>query len=296
MKIVFDHIQKRIPSNPTIGDVSEKLIQLGHEHEIEDRVLDFEFTPNRGDCLSIKGILRDLNVFYDVDLNFDEYLGEIGNLSLNFTNNAKSQCSKISFLKIDVKNVKSFSGDIETFFANLEINKNNFFTDISNYISYEMGQPLHCYDSKKIDLPFSLDLINGNFNFKTLLDKDIKLSEDNLVFRNDKEIINLAGIIGGKSTACDDNTKSVIVECASFKPEAIIGKTIKYDIKSEAAHKFERGTDQMSHHSVLRRYLKLVDQYSTIQNAQIFTETFEEFNQVQIPFDVNKSIKYLEQI
>ena len=66
------------------------------------------------------------------------------------------------------------------------------------------------------------------------------------VFLNsENDVINLAGIIGGKNTACDNLTKSVLIECAYFNPEMILGKALKYGINSDAAHKFERNTDMI---------------------------------------------------
>ena len=64
MKISYKHLVEYIKSKPDINDLSEKLFQLGHEHKIEENIFDMEFTPNRGDCLSINGLLRDLSVFY----------------------------------------------------------------------------------------------------------------------------------------------------------------------------------------------------------------------------------------
>ena len=66
MKIAYQHIIDGLEEIPSIVDLSEKLFQLGHEHEIDNDVFDFEFTPNRGDCLSLKGIIRDLKVFYKI--------------------------------------------------------------------------------------------------------------------------------------------------------------------------------------------------------------------------------------
>ena len=74
-----------------------------------------------------------------------------------------------------------------------------------------------------------------------MLDKKINLTGIKSVFSLNNEVINLAGVVGGKSTSCSSETKTVIVECAFFQPETIIGKSVKYDIQSEASHKFERG-------------------------------------------------------
>ena len=73
MKIAYDHLVKRIKENPSIQEISKNLLQLGHEHEIEGNLFNMEFTPNRGDCLSVNGLLRDLSVFYTIDFNQEIY-------------------------------------------------------------------------------------------------------------------------------------------------------------------------------------------------------------------------------
>jgi phenylalanyl-tRNA synthetase beta chain len=97
-------------------------------------------------------------------------------------------------------------------------------------------------------------------NLKHYLIKKLLLKVKTSVFSLNDNIINLAGIVGGKSTSCSADTKTVIVECAFFQPEAIIGKSIKYDIQSDASHKFERGVDPECHEKVLRRFIKLVSE------------------------------------
>ena len=71
MKIAYKHLLSFLKNKPSIEDISEKLFQLGHEHEIEGSIFDMEFTPNRGDCLSVFGLARDLNVFYETDLKLN---------------------------------------------------------------------------------------------------------------------------------------------------------------------------------------------------------------------------------
>ena len=147
MKIPYKHIIKHIQSKPLINELSERLFQLGHEHEIEDDVYNFELTPNRGDCLSLKGILRELRVFYDVDINFSIYEKEIAPLKFPFKNKNIGNCPIISFLKIDIeKNPTVYIDELSDYISDLNVKKNNFFSDVSNFISYETGQPTHCYD------------------------------------------------------------------------------------------------------------------------------------------------------
>ena len=100
MKVAYKHLVKYIDSKPSIEDLSSKLFQLGHEHEIDEQIYDIEFTPNRGDCLSLLGLLRDLRPFYKINFNNNLYDGNIQSLKLNFKNNVKNNCTHISFLKI----------------------------------------------------------------------------------------------------------------------------------------------------------------------------------------------------
>ena len=289
MKVAYKHLISCIPSKPSIDEISERFFQLGHEHEIEDEIFNMELTPNRGDCLSVHGLVRDLAPFYEIDLSSDIYEKELKKLDIGFVNHAQEACSHISFLKIDIEGeIAPYNGKFKEYFKDLNINKNNFFTDISNYISYELGQPTHCYDSKKIGDLFSLEIIEEDKKFHTLVEKEIVIKGRNLVFLQDGEIINLAGIMGGKNTSCSTNTKSVIIECAHFNSEEIIGKSVKYDIKSDAAHKFERGVDPLCHEEVLRRFIQIVSNHANIKNVEIYKDNFIDYSPIKIPFDVNK--------
>ena len=289
MKVAYKHLINCIASKPSIEDISNKFFQLGHEHEIHEGIFNMELTPNRGDCLSINGLLRDLAVFFDITPYNEIYNGDIKSYELEFTNKAPKACPHISFLKIDIEeDIKSYERLLQDYFDDLNINKNNFFTDISNYISYEMGQPTHCYDAKKITDFISLEMIEGDYEFDPLVGKKIKLTENNLIFLQGDNVINLAGIMGGMDTSCSSDTKSVIVECAYFNPEVIIGKSIKYGINSDAAHKFERGADPLCHEKVLRRFIKIVENHANIKNIEIFNKDYLKFPSNSITFDEKK--------
>ena len=174
---------------------------------------------------------------------------------------------------------------LESYFSTFKINKNNFFTDISNYIAYEMGQPTHCYDNSLINggIQFTSDIINEDF--ETLLDKTITLQGTNCFFRANNEVINLAGVMGGKSTACNKDTKSVLIECAYFKPESIIGTAQKYNLHSDASYKFERGVDPDIQEKALRRFIKIVSEHTTIKDIKFKNFSSKESLLKKIKFD-----------
>jgi phenylalanyl-tRNA synthetase beta chain len=294
MKIAYSHLLECINSNPSITEISDRLFQLGHEHELSDGIFDMEFTPNRGDCLSVLGLLRDLSVFYDTNLTKETYDHELDQLSINFINNAKDDCPQISFLKIDIKDeVYSYKGDLKKYFDIFGLKKNNFFTDVSNYIAYEMGQPTHCYDYLKVGSELSLKNIDENCVFETLLNKKIQLKGRNLVFLSGGNVINLAGVMGGKSTACSAETRSAIVECAYFNPESILGKTVKYDIQSDAAHKFERNIDINAQDYALRRFLKIITDHTEIKKVELFSQSYKEYKYKSIELNVERINKII---
>ena len=289
MKIAYSHLVQHIEENPSIEQISDSLFQLGHEHEIDGGIFDMEFTPNRGDCLSINGLLRDLAVFYTVDLNQEVFTEKLNELLIDFQNLSESICPQISFLKLEIDKVPiTYKGSLDNYFLDLGLNKNNFFTDVSNYLSYETGQPTHCYDANTMNGKLLFHEIEKDEEFETLLDKKITLTSKNPVFSLDNEVINLAGIVGGKSTSCSINTKTVIVECAFFQPEAIIGKSVKYDIQSEASHKFERGVDPDCHDRVLRRFIKLVSKHTNIKDMSIISYKSKDNLITQIPLNISK--------
>ena len=289
MKIHYKDIIRFIDEKPSIDDLSNKLFQLGHEHEIEDEVFDMEFTPNRGDCLSMHGLARDLNVFYEVNNLIDIYEEDIEELELDFINKSEADCPNISFLKIEIEGqISKYKDYLSSYFFNLKIKKNNFFTDISNYISYELGQPTHCFDEDRINGQLIFDKKNLNETFTTLMNSEIELEGDNCIFSVNEEVISLAGLMGGISTACSESTKTALIECAYFKPESIIGKSTKYNLQSEAAHKFERGADPCCHEKVLRRFIKIVQDHVKIKNIKFVKFENQEFKPKQIEIDLDK--------
>jgi len=289
MKISYSHLVSQIKENPSIEMISESLFQLGHEHEIDGDILNMELTPNRGDCLSINGLLRDLSAFYTVNFKKKIYSEKIDKLELDFENLSQNTCPKISFLKIEIDNIPSkYNQNLDDYFVELNLNKNNFFTDISNYLSYETGQPTHCYDANKINGKLVLHESDINKEFLTLLNKKITLTGKNSFFSIDDEVVNLAGVVGGKRTACTSETKTVLVECAFFEPEAIIGKSLKYDIQSEASHKFERFVDPESHDYVIRRFINIVSEHTNIKDMSLVSYDYKKKQAIKIPLNVDR--------
>ena len=160
---------------------------------------------------------------------------------------------------------------LEDYFKDLSLSK-KFFTDVSNYLAYEIGQPTHCYDFKSIKGSITLESCENTELFKPLTeDNEIELNSNTLVFKDNNGVINLAGIMGSKDTACKKSSKKILIECAYFKPNAIIGDATKYNLNSDASHKFERGVDPNCHDFALRRFIKIVEEHAKILKLERYT-------------------------
>ena len=288
MKIPYKHLLRFLVSKPSIEELSDKLFQLGHEHEIEDSIFNMDFTPNRGDCLSLIGLARDLNVFYKTDLDVVTYNKNIPKLDIQFVDKSEGECSAISFLNIEIiGQISEYQDYLEEYFHDFGINKNNLFTDVSNYVAYEMGQPTHSYDFSLINGDITLKHSKDGIKFNTLLGSNITLDSSDLVFTQNEEVINLAGIIGGSSTACSTKTSNALIECAYFKPESVMGKAIKFDLHSDASHKFERGVDPLCQEKILRRIIQIISEHAEISKLEIFSSKFD-FKEIQLDNSLSK--------
>ena len=288
MKILYEHVISFLEEKPSIEDISEKLFQLGHENEVSNDIIDIEFTPNRGDCLSAYGIARDLGVFYKFNHWLDIHNSNIEPLKIDFTNNCPKDCPFIIFLNIEIDGeIKKYQPYIEDYFQNLGVKKNNFFTDMSNYLAYEIGQPTHCYDFDKINNEIEFNNVELDFEFETLLGKKIKLTNNNCIFSSNGTPINLAGIMGDKSTSCSKDTSNALIECAYFNPESIIGKALKYDLNSDASYKFERGVNPEFLNIAIRRFIKIVSEHVNISKINIYKKSYEDLIKKVLDFDVS---------
>ena len=125
-------------------------------------------------------------------------------------------------------------------------------------------------------------------DFEALNGKVLSLQDGDYVFSSEDELINLAGIMGGKRFSCSKSTTKVLVECAYFEPDSILGKSTKYNLHSEASYRFERGCDIDIHNEALRRIIRIVLDHTEIINLKIKTFDTGLRKNTVIPFNSSK--------
>src|SRR5574344_367850 len=189
---------------------------------LNDSVIDFELTPNRGDLLSILGMAYEIGAIYDKPVKDIDLSHKNNNEDINKTfkvNVNTENCSVFLAKKVENITIKESPSFIKNRLIACGIRPINNVVDISNYVMLEVGQPLHFYDADKLGKVIGTRMAKNGETIKTLDDKIRILTNEDIIIVNDKdEAIGLAGVMGGYSTEIDENTKNVVIESAIFKP------------------------------------------------------------------------------
>ena len=215
----------------------------------EDHIIDIDLTPNRADCLSVKGVARELTSIngkykYKISEKNKNLDTTCELLEFKFNIIEKNICPRYGLMYL--KNIKphfDMPKYIEKRLNDIGINSINPFVDILNYIMIDIGQPMHAYDADKIKGEISVRFAKKNESFKALDGNEYKLTEDNVVVADSNGVISLAGIIGSQHCSITKETKNIIVESAFFQPSAMANKARKLKLQTESSQRFERGVD-----------------------------------------------------
>ena len=247
-----------LPETAVPGEDPIKLMGM------DDGVIDFELTANRGDLLSILGMAYEIGAIYDkkvkdIDLSYNQSNEDINN---SFKVNVKTDNCSI-FLAKRVENV--VIKESPTFIKNRLIASGirpiNNVVDISNYVMLEVGQPLHYYDADTLNGCLEVRMAEENEKLTTLDDIERTLSSEDIVISDGKKAIGLAGVMGGADTEITENTKNIMIESAIFD-NVKIRKTSKEILRSEASNRFEKGLDPNRTYMAIERSCHLLEKYA----------------------------------
>ena len=232
----------RLEEKETIGRSFSEIYGLS------DIVIEIGITPNRQDCLGVKGIARDLASAGMGELLERKISKEIG--SFKSPNKIEIQDNKIcsAFAGRYFRNVKNTESPewLKNKLKSIGLRPISALVDITNFVMYDENRPLHVYDADKIDGKIIVRTANDGESFLALDEKDYHLKNGMCVIADEKKVLGLGGIMGGESTGCSTETKNVLLESALFD-EINTAKTGRnLSILSDARYRFERGIDPNS--------------------------------------------------
>ena len=231
---------------------------------LDDEVVDFDLTANRGDLLSILGMAYELGAIYDKEVREIDVAHKENSENINDSFKVEVNTDNCSiFLARKVKNIKI--KESPTYIKNRLIASGirpiNNVVDISNYVMLETGQPLHFYDEDTLKGKIEVRMAKEGEKLVTLDGKERVLSVEDIIISDGERAIGLAGVMGGLDTEITDKTKNVLIESAIFDGVKI-RKTSKEILRSEASSRFEKGLDPNRTYMALERAAKLLEEYA----------------------------------
>ena len=226
-----------LPEDAIIG--SSILPYLG----LDDVTLEVEVTPNRADCFGIYGIARDLAAKGLGILN--EIV--IPEIKQSFDCSVKPEITSDTklFAIREIKNLKNAESPawLKNFLRNIGQEPISAIVDITNYFSISYGRPLHAYDRSKIGNKLVAYDLEAEVSFEALNGKTYQLSSPDLVISDEKNVLCVAGVIGGELSKCTENTTHIVLESNVFDKVAVTKSGRKHNIITDSRARFERGID-----------------------------------------------------
>ena len=237
---------------------------------LDDDVIDFELTANRGDLLSVLGMAYEIGAIYDktvktVDLSHKEYGKD---LNENFKTEVKTDnCKLLLVKKVENVEIKESPSFIKNRLIASGIRPINNVVDISNYVMLELGQPLHFYDADRLGKKLVVRMAEKGEKLTTLDNIERTLDDSDIVIADSTHGVGLAGVMGGLETEVENDTKNIIIESAIFD-SVKIRLTSKKILRSEASNRFEKGLDPNRTYMAIERACTLLEKYA---NGKVVT-------------------------
>jgi phenylalanyl-tRNA synthetase beta chain len=231
---------------------------------LNDTIYVLSLTPNRADCLSIMGVAREISALTQIPLK-TQIINQIEpsfESEKNIVVEDSDSCPRYCVREIKgINNTKKLPDIILSRLESAGIKSISPVVDITNFVLFEMGQPLHAFDSKKISGSILVRKSKLNESLNLLNEQVIEFTGNELIIADDKQPLALAGIMGGELSSVDHHTSSIFLESAYFNPSSIAGRARSFGLNTDSSHRFERGVDFGNTLNALNRASELILKY-----------------------------------
>ena len=269
----------------------KKIIGKSYFSKSKSNLIDLSITPNRPDCLGIRGIARDLAASgFGKLIDFKKKKIKSNNrhsLKVKIKKEKNQGCSIFgSCLITDVKNTESPQW-LKDKLISIGQKPISAIVDITNYVMFDLNRPLHAYDADKIEKGIIVRNSKSGEKFTALDNKDYKLEDGMCVISDHKGVLGLGGIIGGTRSGTELDTKNILLESAYFKPGSIRTTAKKLNLDTDAKFRFERGIDPLSIEDGLNKAAILIKEICGGKISKIDIQKIETHKTKIVKFDIN---------
>ncbi len=266
-----------------------KSIGKSYFSKSSSNLIDLSITPNRPDCLGVRGIARDLSAagFGNFKTEKDKKIksNKKQTLKVKITKEKNQGC--LSFGSCLITNVKNTESPkwLKDKLISIGQKPISAIVDITNYVMIDINRPLHAYDADKIDKGIIVRNSKLGEKFTALDNKNYKLDDGMCVISDNKGVLGLGGIIGGTRSGTELDTKNVLLESAYFDPRSIRKTAKKLNIDTDAKFRFERGIDQLSIEAGLNKAAFLINEICGGEISKIDIQKIESYKNKVIKFE-----------
>ncbi|MBD1153556.1 phenylalanine--tRNA ligase subunit beta, partial [Pelagibacterales bacterium SAG-MED24] len=256
-----------------------------------EKVIDLSITPNRPDCLGVRGVARDLAA---------AGAGKLKKISLKNIKKNGSKKIKVSITKDKNQGCTVFGSCLIEGVTNRESPKwlkekiislgqkpISAIVDITNYVMLDLNRPMHAYDADKIDKEIIVRNSKKNETFEALDNKEYKLDDDMCVISDKSGVLGLGGIIGGTRSGTEINTKNILLESAYFHPRSIRKTSKLLNIDTDAKFRFERGIDPHSIELGLTKATQLISEICGGKISKFDVQKTGKYEKNKIKFNIS---------
>ena len=243
------------------------------EHlDLDDHLFTLKLTPNRSDCLSLKGIARDVAAITGASTSFETIsavtaeLSEVKNIVVTEQNACPRYCGRL------IRGINAKATTPSWMLKRLErsgLRSISAVVDVTNYVLLALGQPMHAFDADKLNGDLAVRFAKEGESLVLLNDQAVTLKTDDLVIADASGAIALAGVMGGKSSSVTDDTVNIFLESAFFTPAVITGKARRLGLSTDSSYRFERGVDFGNTRHAIEYATALIQQISGGKAAEV---------------------------
>jgi len=262
-----------LPNDAPVGESIRDYLQL------KDSIIDIDLTPNRADCFCVRGVARELATLNNLDIKEPSVnaIEATTDETVSVTVEASKACPQYSGRVITGINNQSQSPLwLKECLRKSGLRAIHPVVDVTNYVMLELGQPMHAFDRHKIEDGIVVRMATDKEKLTLLDDSEVELDDSFLLIADQKKALAVAGVMGGKDSGVQPETRDIILESAYFDPAHIMGKSRRLGTHTDSSLRFERGVDWQLQEQAMNRATELIVSICGGQAGPINTVTSDK--------------------